>query len=188
MNFLSDQELINLCREGKPEAFTVLYERYRQTIMNFAYRILRDSHLSADVLQETFIYVFKKLPTYESRAKFTTLLFQVARHISFNKLKKIKHLKIQPLPEEISGPDTEINSNPEKILQNEEIGKNIAGALKQLPLLYREVINLRIIQNLPYREISAILDCPLGTVKSRLHNGLEMLRTYLRSKIEQNKE
>ena len=185
MKHLSDSGLIGLCKTGSEPAFTALYERYRQTVINFAYQVLRDNDLTLDALQETFAYVFKKMPDYQPAAKFSTFLFTVTRHICINIAKKRRPGMMIPL-DDVSHIVALKETNPQvDLLQAEELNNLVSGQLEQLPLLYREVIILKIIKGLQYDEISEIVKCPIGTVKSRLHNGLELLRTAL-TKIIKN--
>ena len=179
MQHLSDAELIGLCQGGSEPAFTAIYERYQQTVINFAYQILRDKDLSLDALQEVFAYVFRKIPDYQPQAKFSTFLFTVTRHICINIARKRRPEMMVPIDDvnhivfqkEIPAPDN--------LAQDAELMALVNQELEQMPLLYREVIVLKIIKGMQYDEISRIIQCPIGTVKSRLHNGLELLRAKL---------
>jgi RNA polymerase sigma-70 factor (ECF subfamily) len=185
VDFLTDEAdeiLIRLCREGEERAFEALYRRYRRAIANFAYQMLRDRELAADVLQETFCYFFRKLPDYEPRAKLSTLLFKVARNLCLNRLKKQRRGRALSIDESRIDPPGD-ETDPLSRLENEELVARIHEALGELPEIYREAISLKILQGLTYDEIGAIADCPPGTVKSRLHNGLELLRRAVRKKI-----
>lgn len=183
MDKFSDIELIALCKTGSEKAFTVLYQRYRQTAINFAYQMLGDADLAAHALQDTFIYVFRKLPEYQPTAKFSTFLFTIVRHICLNMIDKARLRKAVPLEEVKHLVSSKDAAEPLESLQKGELEELLKVKLEALPLLYREVIILKIIRGLQYDEISQIVKCPVGTVKSRLHNGLELLRTGLSEKI-----
>ncbi|MFA5794308.1 MAG: RNA polymerase sigma factor [Candidatus Brocadiia bacterium] len=184
MDNFSDTELIALCKTGSEKAFTVLYQRYRQTVINFAYQMLGDSDLASHVLQDTFVYVFRKIAEYQPTAKFSTFLFTVVRHICINILDKDKRRKEIPLEEWRNIIAVRDAPDPLDSLQKDELNRFVKLELERLPLLYREVIVLKIIQGLQYDEISEIIECPVGTVKSRLHNGLELLRNSLYDKVK----
>ncbi|MHC4660080.1 MAG: RNA polymerase sigma factor [Planctomycetota bacterium] len=171
---LSDDELAGLCQDGVEEAFRELYDRYSARVINFAYRMLDDREDAADVLQETFQYFFGKLPEYSPEGKLGALLFRAARHLCINRLKKNRGINTVPLDEAmVTHCDYgEIISSIEK----NELKEKVTEALKSIPPYYSEVIILKILDGLPYREIGEIVECPEGTVKSRLHNGLELLR------------
>src|SRR3989338_5578394 len=84
----TDEELMRLCQQGVGEPFMTLYLRYRQPIMNFAIRMVGNYEDAADVFQETFRYVFTKINTYQHKAKFSTFVYQVARHLCIDILRK----------------------------------------------------------------------------------------------------
>jgi RNA polymerase sigma-70 factor (ECF subfamily) len=173
----SDDELVLLCRRGVESAFGELYERYKQRIMNFAWRMLRDRDAAADALQETFQYFFGKIPVYRPEGKLSILLFRVARNICLNRLRKTRRAKELPLEEEAVVPEGEETGAQ---LEAQEVREKVSTALGKLAPIYSEVIVLRIIKGLPVSEVAQIAGCPEGTVKSRLHNGLELLRKMLR--------
>jgi len=177
---LGDDELAALCKKGLEKAFRELYERYRQRIMNYAFRMLRDVDAAADVLQETFQYFFRKLPEYRSEGKLSILLFRVARSLCLNRLRKIRTAKELPLEENaiIAQADADV----QKPLEMAEARKHVAAALAQISPIYSEVIILRMLKGIPVAEVAEIVECPEGTVKSRLHNGLEMLRSMLKGR------
>lgn len=176
----SDDELAALCRRGQESAFRELYERYRQRIINFAYRMLRDRDMAADVLQETFQYFFRKIPEYRPEGKMSILLFRAARNLCLNRLKKSRRARELPLEENaLSSAPSEDVSAP---LEKEEVQSRIGSALEKLPTIYAEVIVLRILKDMPVSEVAQVLEVPQGTVKSRLHNGLELMRKSLRKR------
>ncbi|MBI4834670.1 MAG: RNA polymerase sigma factor [Planctomycetes bacterium] len=185
MENLSDIELISLCKSGSERAFETLYERYRQTVVNFAYQILKDKDLSLDALQETFVYVFKKMPEYQPAAKLSTLLFTVTRNICLNMLSKTKCNKSIPNEEMNGFIKVKEPVNSIELVEKEELKKTVAAELDNLPDIYREVIILKILKGMQYDEISQVVGCPIGTVKSRLHNALEYLRNNLAKKGEE---
>ena len=84
---LSDDDLVDLSRHGSEAAFKVLYERYRQKIVNFAFLMLRDREAAPDVLQDTFLYFLKKIPDYRPEGKLALLLYRVARNLCLNRLR-----------------------------------------------------------------------------------------------------
>ena len=180
---LSDDEIMALCRKGNADAFTALYDRYKQNIINYSSRILRDRDLAADVLQETFIYIFRSMQFYQPQSRFKALLFKVAHNITITKLRKLKNLDFAELNEKLV-PCPAGESELEKTETIEFFRKNIYTALDELPEFYREIILLRYEKDLSYEDIGGILECPSGTVKSRLHNALESLRQILKKSMK----
>jgi RNA polymerase sigma-70 factor (ECF subfamily) len=173
-----DDELVLLCRKGREGAFLELYNRYKQRLINYAWRMLRDRDAAADVLQETFQYFFRKIPEYRAEGKLAILLYRVARNLCLNKLKQSRTRKELPLEE--AAVVSEDCAESSKALQEQEVRRYVTEALEKLPAIYSEIIILRILKNVPVSEVARIVECPEGTVKSRLHNGLEFLRKLLR--------
>lgn len=174
----SDDSLVAECNRGEEGAFRVLYNRHKQRVINFAFKMLRDRDAAADVLQETFEYIFRKLPEYRAEGKFIVLLYRVARNICLNRLKKSRRVKELPLDEAAivtDNPGTSVT----KSLEVQELRELVVEALGEISPLYSEVIVLRILKGLPVSEVARIVEIPEGTVKSRLHNGLELLREKL---------
>ena len=175
-----DEDLMLKVRDGSAEAFTELYVRHRNGLLGFCYRLLRNWEDAADVLQEAFRYVYLHARTYRPSAKFTTYLFQIARNTCIDILRKRRRRKAQPLDPSIDVPDpAPAGATP---MERGEVESRIKEALDQVPDPYREALHLRIVEELEYEEIARILGCPAGTVKSRLHTGLEILREAIRRK------
>jgi len=174
----TDDELAAICRDGQEDAFRELYQRYRQRIINFAWQMLRDRDAAADVLQETFQYFFRKIPDYRAEGKLSVLLYRAARSICLNRLKKSRSGKELPLEEDAVAPAQTGSAGAP--LEQQEIRARVSEALGRLPSIYSEVVILRMLGGLPVAEVAGIVGCPEGTVKSRLHNGLELMRKMLR--------
>ncbi len=171
----SDDDLVRMSRSGDKTAFPELYRRHKQKIMNFAFRMTGDRETSADVVQETFEYLFRKIPDYRFEAKLATLLFRAARSICLNAIEKRRRM---PSPMD-DGSEPVYMGDPACEAERSDLAASAFGALGRLPDLYREAVALRIIEGLGCAEIASILGCPEGTVKSRVHNGLELLRKAL---------
>ncbi len=168
----SDDDLVRMFKAGDGSAFSELYRRHRQKIMNFAFRMIGDRDLAADALQETFGYLFRKIPEYRPEAKLSTLLFKAARSICLNMISSRRRLpsKVEDA-ESIAG-----GGDPSSQAEESDLAEKAAAALGRLPEIYREVIILRVLDGMACSEIAEVLGIPEGTVKSRAHNGLEMLR------------
>ncbi|MCR4318660.1 MAG: sigma-70 family RNA polymerase sigma factor [Planctomycetes bacterium] len=170
----TDEELMHLCKVGDEPAFTILYERHKSRIINFAYRLLGNYEDAVEVLQEAFTYAFRKAADWEERAKFTTLMYKVTRNLSLNKLEREKKRRHGCLEEALIVTDGADDAG--EIASKRELHKKILGILDEMPQHYRDVIHLRMFESLAYNEIAEVVGIPEGTVKSRLHNGLELLR------------
>ena len=164
-----DRELVEAARGGDEDAFEILYRRYRDYVLIIAARYGLTGAAALDVLQETFLYFFRKLPEFELRARFSTFLYPVAKNLSL----KRKAESARTVGYENGGID--IGSLPSE----ESTGDPAARLLElvaSLPEEQKETLLLRYADGMTLAEISSALDIPLGTVKSRLHNALSSLR------------
>ena len=170
--------LIAKARGGDAAAFDSLIREHQDAIYRMARHVCAQAPGEADdVFQDTFRYVFAKIPTYELQAKFTTLLFRVARSLCISVLRKKRRVQYTDILDDTLPPPEE--QQPGDALDLQVAREALARALQDLPEIYREVLLLRVAQQLPYEEIAAVVDCPLGTVKSRIHLGVQRLRIAL---------
>ncbi|MFC1792094.1 RNA polymerase sigma factor [Planctomycetota bacterium] len=170
----SDQELIKLVNKGDPDAFEILYYRYRDWVYRLAWRITGNRADALDVLQETFTYLLGKFPGFELTSSMTTFLYPAVRHISITICSKKSRIKSdEDMPEEQQAPAS----------QEIELSRSeLSDVLAILPEEQREVLLMRFVDDMSLQEIAAALNIPIGTVKSRLHNSLRTLRTDRRTK------
>ena len=166
---ISDADLVAAANRGDTDAFAALYQRYRQWVADLAWRHTRDRELAVDVVQETFLYLLGKFPGFQLRASMKTFLFPVVRHLSIT-LQQRGRRATPGLGQSV--PDR--SQHTPGPLDNEGL-EELARAVERLPAGQREVLLLRLGDELPLDEIAAALGIPLGTVKSRLHNALETL-------------
>src|SRR5258706_1911295 len=159
MDSRSDADLVKAARRGDVSAFEALYYRHRDWVAGLARRICGDREEALDILQETFAYVFRKLPELELRAGFRTFLYPVVKHRAIDRKRARRKL-----PE---------GSEPEA---PKSVESAIDGYLDQLGEDHAEVVQMRFADGLTLEEIAAALEIPLGTVKSRLHHALLILR------------
>ena len=164
----TDLELIDAVNDGDADAFEVLYARHRDWVVNLAFRFTRDHELALDVLQDTFIYFMKKFPGFVLTARLTTFFYPTVKHLAIGAKKKVqRHAPGDEALAGISGSEpTEANDSRAELAQ----------VMAALPETHREVLLLRFVDGFSLKEISAAIDIPVGTVKSRLHHGLGALR------------
>ena len=163
-----DQQLIERINAGDLEAFETLYYRYRDWAYRLAHRFTGRPDLAQDVTQETFIYLLKKFPGFSLTARMTTFLYPAVRGFSRDQLRKTGAmvgdediLTQMPAPDQPGG-------DPQRA--------DLATALSVLSAVQREVVLMRYLDDMTLEEIAAALDIPVGTVKSRMHNALQVLR------------
>jgi RNA polymerase sigma-70 factor, ECF subfamily len=164
----TDQELIAAINRGDESAFEVLYWRYRDWVVNLAYRFTGDAELALDVMQETFLYFTKKFPGFKLTAQLKTFLYPAVRNLSIaaRRQKDRFHSPNEP---------ADLDELP-ATAPDEHAGDLLKAVLSGLTGEHREILLLRFVDGLSLGELSAALQIPLGTVKSRLHNALEKLR------------
>jgi RNA polymerase sigma-70 factor (ECF subfamily) len=168
----SDQELIELANRGDPDAFEALYRRHRDWVYQLAWRFTGNRTDALDVLQETFIYLLGKFPGFELTSSMTTFLYPVVRHVSSTIRSRTSRFTSE---EQIL--DEMVASKYEK----SEYRSELAAVLIALPVEQREVLLMRFVDDMSLQEIAAAFDIPVGTVKSRIHNALQTLRSDRRT-------
>jgi RNA polymerase sigma-70 factor, ECF subfamily len=184
---VSDEELIRKFQHGSSEAFDEIVHRYRNPLFSFIYRIIGDPAFTEDLLQETFIRVWSNRDSYREVAKFSTWIYTIAGNLAKSELRRVKIRRWFSLsgssndseddrPLEIADED----ADPHRDLERRNIQKRVDEEIRKLPMVFREVIILRDVQELSYEEISEILKIPLGTVKSRVNRARLRLQKRLR--------
>ncbi len=173
--------------KGDQNAFAEIVEIYKDKVFQLCYRMLGNRHEAEDIAQEAFIRAYTNIQSFNQDLKFSTWLYRIATNLSIDRIRKKK--PDYYLDAEVSGTDgLTMYSNvaadealPEEELERLELHETIQGEILKLPEKYRTVIVLKYIDELPLKEISKILDLPIGTVKTRIHRGREALRNQLRN-------
>jgi len=183
-----DEELIERFQNGELYAFELIVQRYKEPLTNFIYYYLGNRLDAEDVVQETFIRLYKKKEMYRKVAKFSTWIYTIASNLAKTELRKRKRKRVLSLSKiGYEDKDFEIPdslSQPDKIVENNMEMKFIKGEIDKLPARFKEVVILRDIEQLSYEEISDILKIPIGTVKSRVNRGRSRLQNKLRFLME----
>jgi RNA polymerase sigma-70 factor (ECF subfamily) len=169
-----DQALVERVQAGEKQAFDLLVKKYQQRILALVSRMLNDSHEVQDVAQEAFVKAYRALPRFRGDSAFYTWLYRIAINTSKN------HLVAKGRRPPESGVEVEdaeymeggsklrdINS-PERFLLRDELQSTVHSALAELPEDLRSAISLREFEGLSYEEIAEVMDCPVGTVRSRI--------------------
>lgn len=168
--------LIAAANAGDSAAFECLYFRYRDWVVNLSYRMTSDRELALDVLQETFIYFSRKFPGFTLTCQLKTFLYPVVKNLSLALLRKNRRYETDQTAMDHW---CENESAPEPIPTASEGMSLVLGSLSDA---HREVLMLRFVDGLKLQEIAAALQIPLGTVKSRLHQSLDVLRHSTRAR------
>lgn len=177
-----DSELIRRARRGDARAFGILVERYQRRVLGVALAVVHNQEDALELAQETFVRAFENLAKFESRSSFSTWLYRIAANLAIDfRRREGRHTIIRG--EEAANimerlPSAEGDSYKEA--RRSELSDRIREALKELTPEHRAVILLREVEGLSYDEISEVLQCPRGTVMSRLHYARNRLRGVLK--------
>ena len=180
----SDEDLIERFQKGDLYAFDLIVKRYKDQLLNFVYRFVGNQEEAEDIVQETFLRVYRKRKAYKRIAKFSTWIYTIAGNLSRTELRRRKRRKLFSVADmgyedrdyEISDEEYNPENYVEGVIQEEIIHKEI----NNLSPKFREVIILRDVQELSYEEISKIIRVPIGTVKSRVNRGRLKLQGRLK--------
>lgn len=172
--------------KGDQDAFGEIVEIYKNSVYQLCFRMLGNRSEAEDMAQEAFIRAYVNIHSYKQEYKFSTWLFRIATNLCIDRIRKKK--PDYSLDAEVSGTEgltmySQIPSNsplPETELESLELHEAVNKEILKLPEKYRSAIVLKYIEELSLKEISEILDLPLGTVKTRIHRGREVLRQQLR--------
>ncbi|RKY69183.1 MAG: RNA polymerase subunit sigma-24 [Candidatus Latescibacterota bacterium] len=181
----SDAELFSEIAKGDTAAFNKIVSRYQARLLNFVYRFTGDRETARDIVQETFLRIYRKRKEYRSTANFSTWIFTIAGNLAKSELRHRKRWHLIPINKEtdqdILAEIANQSLGPNHMAEKKAIERHIQQAIEALPPKYREAVILRDIEGLPYEEIAQIVGCPVGTVKSRVNRG----RLQLQNKLEQ---
>ncbi len=175
--------LIAASREGRVEAFNALVERYQGLVYNVAYRMLGNADAAADVTQEAFLSAYEGLGRFRG-GSFRAWLLRIATNVCYDQLRARSHRHQDSLEGMLeTGDDLGLAADPrlspESFALSAELLAAIGEGLKTLPADQRAAVVLSDVQGLSYEEIAEVMDCSLGTVKSRLSRGRARLRDFL---------
>ena len=180
----SDEVLITLFQDGDNDAFRVLIERYQERIRNLIYSIFHEQGVVDDLAQEIFIKVYEGLPQFRFESSFYTWLYRIAVNKSRDELRKRKVRRILSLQSLMETSEKELSDQTRVDPHSSEVQELIAKGLRRLPEKFRIAVILKDIDGFSYEEMSDMMDCEIGTVKSRLSRGRSMLRNFLKPLLE----
>ncbi|HEY6105676.1 MAG TPA: RNA polymerase sigma factor [Anaeromyxobacteraceae bacterium] len=179
----SDEKLMARYQAGDVAAFEVLLGRHRGPVFSFLVRLSGDRARAEDLVQETWLKVVSAAPRWERRARFTTWLYTIARHLALDEARRAAHCRPAadppggaPAPEP-AAPDPA----PDRAAESALLRPKLEAALAALPEEQREVFLLREYAGLPFQEIARVTGAPENTVKSRMRYALEGLRRALQA-------
>ena len=181
---IDERVLIQRCIAGDATAFEPLVEKYRQRVWRLAYQVLHDREEAWDVAQEAFVRAFHSLPSFRGQSAFYTWLFRITVNVATDRHRQRGAQARAFGPERVSEEEwarttPDPGGGPEQQAARKEQRERIRSALDALPPKARTIIMLSDVEGLSYREIAEVLNCPIGTVMSRLHNARKRLKVLL---------
>jgi len=184
----TDEDLIERFQNGDLYAFDLIVKRYKNQLLNFIFRFLGNTEEAEDLVQETFLRVYRNRTAYQKVAKFSTWIYTIAGNLANTELRKRKRRRFFSISElGYNEKDYDISDeayNPERDVDGRMKEEIIHDQIMALSPKFREVILLRDVQQLSYEEISIIVKIPLGTVKSRVNRGRLKLQEKLKHLLE----
>ena len=190
-----DAQLVERAKGGDPKAFEMLVIKYQRRIERLIARMVRDVDLVQDIAQESFIRAYRALPQFRGDSAFYTWLYRIAVNTA---KKALVDLKRDPLvtesarasmnddDDETSRVERELSDGetPEAVLASKEIAQAVNAAIEALSDDLRQAITLREIEGLSYDEIAELMNCPIGTVRSRIFRARESIAQRLRPLLD----
>jgi len=190
-----DQQLVERAQRGDKRAFELLVEKYQRKLGRLLARFIRDPAEVEDVTQEAFIKAYRALPAFRGDSAFYTWLYRIGINTAKNYLMALG--RRAPTTTEVEAEDAEgfedgeqlrdINT-PESMLLSKEIATTVNATIEQLPEELRTAIQLREIEGMSYEDIARIMDCPIGTVRSRIFRAREAIAERLRPLLDTRKD
>jgi RNA polymerase sigma-70 factor (ECF subfamily) len=193
----SDALLVQRTLAGEHKAFELLVVKYQRRVERLIGRMVRDVDLVPDIAQETFIRAYRALAQFRGDAQFYTWLYRIAVNTAKKQLLELKRDPVMVMSalksaddDETSGGEPEPNQQiadaetPEALLASKEIAAAVNAAMEALPVELCQAITLREIEGLSYEEIAQALDCPIGTVRSRIFRAREAISARIKPMLE----
>lgn len=178
-----DDILVTKVRKGDQDSFAELVHKYSNLVGSIAYNIIGDVQIAHDISQETFLKVFRNIESLDDTRKFKGWLCSIVRTtcVDWMRKEKIKALSIDKLTEDGKDPEGRFVSGiiRETTTEAEELREKILCTINALPKIYQEIILLRHLRKMSYREIGSFLNLPMATIESRLYRARLMLKDKL---------
>jgi RNA polymerase sigma-70 factor, ECF subfamily len=179
----TDEELVARSRGGDLDSFNQLVLRWERPIYALAYRVIGREEDARDVAQETFLRAFRALSGFKGQAKFSSWLYRITLNLCRDWIRRERRAPVAQAPEGVDLIELASEAEPvesiEDLVARRELGRAVAKAMAMLPEEQRTAIVLKEYHGLTFQEIADLLDCPLSTVKTRLYQGLGVLRKQL---------
>jgi len=180
---LTDDELVARSVGGDAESFNQLILRWERPIYALAYRVIGREEDARDVCQETFLRAFRALPGFKGQAKFSSWLYRIALNLCRDWIRRQRRAPVMQMPEGVDPGELAADQGPvesiEDLVGRRQLSEVVEEAMALLPEEQRTAIVLKEYHGMTFQEIADMQGCPLSTVKTRLYQGLTVLRRHL---------
>ncbi len=189
-NAQTDQELVERVKAGDKQAFDVLVRKYQLKLVKMISRYVSDPSEAQDVAQEAFIKAYRAIPTFRGESSFYTWIYRIGANTAKNHLvaqgRRPPGSDMDARDAEQYGGDSVLRESdtPEGLAQRDEIERTVFAAIEALPDDLRAAITLRELDGLSYEEIAQAMECPVGTVRSRIFRAREAIDNRLRPLLD----
>ena len=194
----ADLALVRRAKKGDYRAFDLLVLKYQSRVVSIAFKFVKEIHLAEDISQESFIKAYRSIESFREESAFYTWLYRITANTAKNYLvskgrRKESSISELSISENEDFFELPTNDSPEQILMAQSLKDTIYDALSGLPEDTRTALSLREFEGLNYEEIAEIMNCPVGTVRSRIFRGREALENLIspitdKFKVMNNKE
>ena len=186
-----DQKLVEKAQRGDKKAFGMLVEKYQRRLNRLLSRMVRDQSEIEDIVQDSFIKAYRAINNFRGDSAFYTWLYRIGINTAKNHLVKLgkrpkamNDVEIEEIENFEDAPDLRNHETPESTMMSSEIVASVNQTIEALPNELREAISLREMDGLSYEEIADLMNCPIGTVRSRIFRAREVIAEKLKPLIE----
>lgn len=171
-------ELVRAARAGSDEAVETLFRAFEQPLFRYLYRIVNNQQDAEDALQQTFIRAYRGLPAYREQGQFKAWIYRVAHREGLRTIRKRKRRREGEAPTALPEP-ADPRPVPGEALMAKDRLRRLEALIQALPEAEREVVHLRLGEEMTFREIAEVTGCPLGTALSRMKQATQRLREHV---------
>ncbi len=181
MQAVTDEQLIQWVADGDPSCLATLFERHHRSIYQFCLQITRNRALSEDLAQDVFLKILKRAASFRGEGSFKAWMFNIARNVTFDHMRKAKRQPSEPIDEEVVNQHLTDNRSAEQSASGTQIMQFVAQALATLPAAAQEVIWLGRFEFDSYDELGQALGCNAGAARVRMHRAMALLSSTYES-------
>jgi RNA polymerase sigma-70 factor, ECF subfamily len=165
-----DLELVREVKRGNKAAFNILVKTYQKGFYGFIFSMVKNHNLTDDIIQEAFIKAYRKISTFQEKSSFKSWLYRIGLNQAKNELKAIGSKKM------VNFEEVTLKVSSKKTMEQKQMQEVIAKVIEKLPEKQKTALTLRIFENLPFKEIAEIMQCPYDTAKANFRHAINSLR------------